>query len=92
MLFPNVLLHDVVFFLQSVPFVCVYVVKMFMDECCFSFQFDEEFLNRQEAQSQAVKYEEKIAELQAELQAVRSQVTAIILFNSLRASLLCAEL
>lgn len=43
------------------------------------FQFDEEFLNRQEAQSELVKYEEKIVELQAELQAFRSQVKAIIL-------------
>lgn len=47
---------------------------------CFPSQFDEEFLNRQEAQSQSVKYEEKIVELQAELQAFRSQVTAFTLF------------
>uniref|UniRef100_A0A3Q1CUV0 Diaphanous-related formin 3 n=1 Tax=Amphiprion ocellaris TaxID=80972 RepID=A0A3Q1CUV0_AMPOC len=37
-------------------------------------KFDEEFLSRQEAQAQLVKCEEKIAELQAELQAFRSQV------------------
>uniref|UniRef100_A0A8C4ES24 Diaphanous-related formin 3 n=1 Tax=Dicentrarchus labrax TaxID=13489 RepID=A0A8C4ES24_DICLA len=36
-------------------------------------KFDEEFLSRQEAQTQLVKCEEKIAELQAELQAFRSQ-------------------
>uniref|UniRef100_A0A3P8U9R1 Diaphanous-related formin 3 n=1 Tax=Amphiprion percula TaxID=161767 RepID=A0A3P8U9R1_AMPPE len=36
-------------------------------------KFDEEFLSRQEAQAQLVKCEEKIAELQAELQAFRSQ-------------------
>ncbi|CAG5857854.1 unnamed protein product [Menidia menidia] len=35
--------------------------------------FDEEFLSRQEAQAQLVKCEEKVAELQAELQAFRSQ-------------------
>ncbi|KAM9764946.1 protein diaphanous homolog 3-like [Menidia menidia] len=36
-------------------------------------KFDEEFLSRQEAQAQLVKCEEKVAELQAELQAFRSQ-------------------
>ncbi|XP_035507918.1 protein diaphanous homolog 3-like [Morone saxatilis] len=36
-------------------------------------KFDEEFLSRQEAQTQLVKCEEKIADLQAELQAFRSQ-------------------
>uniref|UniRef100_A0A7N8WUU2 Diaphanous-related formin 3 n=1 Tax=Mastacembelus armatus TaxID=205130 RepID=A0A7N8WUU2_9TELE len=39
-------------------------------------KFGEEFLSRQEAQAQLVKCEEKIAELQAELQAFRSQVHA----------------
>uniref|UniRef100_A0A3Q3BTM6 Diaphanous-related formin 3 n=1 Tax=Haplochromis burtoni TaxID=8153 RepID=A0A3Q3BTM6_HAPBU len=43
-------------------------------------KFDEEFLSRQEAQAQLVKCEEKIAELQAELQAFRSQVLLYILF------------
>ncbi|XP_055363407.1 protein diaphanous homolog 3-like isoform X2 [Betta splendens] len=38
---------------------------------------DEEFLSRQEAQAQLLKYEEKIAELQAELQAFRSQFGAV---------------
>uniref|UniRef100_A0A673BHP0 Diaphanous-related formin 3 n=1 Tax=Sphaeramia orbicularis TaxID=375764 RepID=A0A673BHP0_9TELE len=37
-------------------------------------KFDEEFLSKQEAQAQLVKCEEKISELQAELQAFRSQV------------------
>uniref|UniRef100_A0A3P9B7B0 Diaphanous-related formin 3 n=1 Tax=Maylandia zebra TaxID=106582 RepID=A0A3P9B7B0_9CICH len=41
-------------------------------------KFDEEFLSRQEAQAQLVKCEEKIAELQAELQAFRSQVLLYI--------------
>ncbi|KAM6979926.1 protein diaphanous homolog 3-like [Aplochiton taeniatus] len=36
-------------------------------------KFDEEFLSRQDAQAQLVKSEEKISELQAELQAFRSQ-------------------
>ncbi|CAF93593.1 unnamed protein product, partial [Tetraodon nigroviridis] len=36
-------------------------------------KYDEEFLNRQEAQSQLAKCEEKIVELQAELQAFKSQ-------------------
>ncbi|XP_056134273.1 protein diaphanous homolog 3 [Lampris incognitus] len=40
-------------------------------------KFDEEFLSRQEAQAQLVKCEEKIAVLQAELQAFRSQFGAI---------------
>ncbi|XP_076586660.1 protein diaphanous homolog 3-like [Chaetodon auriga] len=40
-------------------------------------KFDEEFLGRQEAQTQLVKCEEKIAELQAELQAFRSQFGAV---------------
>ncbi|XP_036950617.1 protein diaphanous homolog 3-like isoform X5 [Acanthopagrus latus] len=40
-------------------------------------KFDEEFLSRQEAQTQLVKCEEKIAELQAELQAFRSQFGAV---------------
>lgn len=38
------------------------------------FKFDEEFLNRQVAQSELAKCEEKIAELQAELEAFRTQV------------------
>uniref|UniRef100_A0A3Q4HM28 Diaphanous-related formin 3 n=1 Tax=Neolamprologus brichardi TaxID=32507 RepID=A0A3Q4HM28_NEOBR len=45
-------------------------------------KFDEEFLSRQEAQAQLVKCEEKIAELQAELQAFRSQVFLYISFYS----------
>ncbi|XP_041639883.1 protein diaphanous homolog 3-like isoform X2 [Cheilinus undulatus] len=40
-------------------------------------KFDEEFLSRQEAQAQLLKYEEKIAELQTELQAFRSQFGAV---------------
>ncbi|XP_030271041.1 protein diaphanous homolog 3 isoform X2 [Sparus aurata] len=40
-------------------------------------KFDEEFLSRQEAQTQLLKCEEKIAELQAELQAFRSQFGAV---------------
>ncbi|KAM9366254.1 protein diaphanous homolog 3-like [Symphorus nematophorus] len=40
-------------------------------------KFDEEFLSRQEAQTQLVKCDEKIAELQAELQAFRSQFGAV---------------
>ncbi|XP_042341662.1 LOW QUALITY PROTEIN: protein diaphanous homolog 3-like [Plectropomus leopardus] len=40
-------------------------------------KFDEEFLSRQEAQAQLVKCEENIAELQAELQAFRSQFGAV---------------
>ncbi|XP_026176024.1 protein diaphanous homolog 3 isoform X3 [Mastacembelus armatus] len=40
-------------------------------------KFGEEFLSRQEAQAQLVKCEEKIAELQAELQAFRSQFGAV---------------
>lgn len=47
----------------------------------FSFQFDEEFLSRQEAQTQLVKCEEKNAELQAELQAFRSQVRIYFCFQ-----------
>ncbi|TDH16931.1 hypothetical protein EPR50_G00003180 [Perca flavescens] len=39
--------------------------------------FEEEFLSRQEAQAQLVKCDEKIAELQAELQAFRSQFGAV---------------
>ncbi|XP_030581251.1 protein diaphanous homolog 3 isoform X2 [Archocentrus centrarchus] len=40
-------------------------------------KFDEEFLSRQEAEAQLAKCEEKIAELQAELQAFRSQFGAV---------------
>ncbi|XP_047437384.1 protein diaphanous homolog 3-like isoform X2 [Mugil cephalus] len=40
-------------------------------------KFDEEYLSRQEAQAQLVKCEEKITELQAELQAFRSQFGAV---------------
>nr|XP_046246899.1 protein diaphanous homolog 3-like isoform X5 [Scatophagus argus] len=40
-------------------------------------KLDEEFLNRQESQTRLVKNEEKIAELQAELQAFRSQFGAV---------------
>ncbi|XP_069030600.1 protein diaphanous homolog 3-like [Embiotoca jacksoni] len=40
-------------------------------------KFDEEFLSRQEAQAQLMKCEEKTAELQAELQAFRSQFGAV---------------
>lgn len=47
-------------------------------------QFDEEFLSRQDAEAQLVKCEEKIAELQAELQAFRSQVIVYISFNSIQ--------
>uniref|UniRef100_A0A674P7J9 Diaphanous-related formin 3 n=1 Tax=Takifugu rubripes TaxID=31033 RepID=A0A674P7J9_TAKRU len=39
-------------------------------------KYDEEFLNRQEAQTQLAKCEEKRVELQAELQAFKSQVQA----------------
>lgn len=42
----------------------------------FLFQYDEEFLNRQEAQSQVAKCEDRIVELQEELQAFKSQVQA----------------
>ncbi|XP_047220118.1 protein diaphanous homolog 3-like isoform X2 [Girardinichthys multiradiatus] len=48
-------------------------------------KFDEEFLSRQEAQSQLAKCEEQIAGLQAELQAFRSQ------FGSVPASLPSAK-
>ncbi len=44
----------------------------------FVFQFDEEFLGRQEVQAQLLKREEKINELEAELQAYRNQVTAFL--------------
>ncbi|KAK2874110.1 hypothetical protein Q8A67_021263 [Cirrhinus molitorella] len=40
-------------------------------------KFDEEFLGRQEAQAQLLKREEKINELEAELQAYRNQFGAI---------------
>nr|XP_057944944.1 protein diaphanous homolog 3-like [Doryrhamphus excisus] len=40
-------------------------------------KFDEEFVKRQEAQAQLVKCEEKIVELQTELQAFKSQMGAI---------------
>ncbi|KAM3877205.1 protein diaphanous homolog 3-like [Diretmus argenteus] len=40
-------------------------------------KYDEEFLSRQEAQAQLVQCEEKVAELQAELQAFRSQLGAV---------------
>uniref|UniRef100_A0A669C2D6 Diaphanous-related formin 3 n=1 Tax=Oreochromis niloticus TaxID=8128 RepID=A0A669C2D6_ORENI len=50
-------------------------------------KFDEEFLSRQEAQAQLVKCEEKIAELQAELQAFRSQVFLYSSFYSKRDAL-----
>ncbi|KAM3626177.1 uncharacterized protein V6R79_024140 [Siganus canaliculatus] len=40
-------------------------------------KFDEEFLSKQETQTQLVKCEEKIGELQAELQAFRSQFGAV---------------
>uniref|UniRef100_A0A671T2R8 Protein diaphanous homolog 3-like n=1 Tax=Sinocyclocheilus anshuiensis TaxID=1608454 RepID=A0A671T2R8_9TELE len=43
----------------------------------FVFQFDEEFLGRQEAQAQLLKREEKINELEAELQAYRNQFGAV---------------
>uniref|UniRef100_A0A8D0A968 Diaphanous-related formin 3 n=1 Tax=Sander lucioperca TaxID=283035 RepID=A0A8D0A968_SANLU len=45
-------------------------------------KFDEEFLSRQEAQAQLVKCDEKIAELQAELQAFRSQASSSSAFPS----------
>ncbi|XP_034412722.1 protein diaphanous homolog 3-like isoform X3 [Cyclopterus lumpus] len=40
-------------------------------------KFEEEFLSRQQAQAQLVKCDEKISELQAELQAFRSQFGAV---------------
>lgn len=61
---------------------CAWLNKL--DIWCSFFQFDEEFLSRQEAQAQLVKCEEKIAELQAELQAFRSQVFLYIPFYSKR--------
>lgn len=61
---------------------CAWLNKL--DIWCSFFQFDEEFLSRQEAQAQLVKCEEKIAELQAELQAFRSQVLLYICFYSKR--------
>uniref|UniRef100_A0A8C2WVE1 Diaphanous-related formin 3 n=1 Tax=Cyclopterus lumpus TaxID=8103 RepID=A0A8C2WVE1_CYCLU len=41
-------------------------------------KFEEEFLSRQQAQAQLVKCDEKISELQAELQAFRSQVNDLL--------------
>lgn len=49
-------------------------------DICVDLQLDEEFLNRQEAQTQLVQCEEKMAELQAELQAFKSQVQELFLF------------
>lgn len=43
---------------------------------------DEEFLNRQEAQSELAKCEEKIVELQAELQAFKSQVRGLLFLSN----------
>lgn len=40
-------------------------------------KFDEEFVSRQEAQAQVAKSEEKISELQAELQAFKTQFGAV---------------
>jgi len=47
----------------------------------FALQLDEEFLGRQEAQAQMLKREEKINELEAELQAYRNQVSMHISFS-----------
>lgn len=59
------------------------------------FQFDEEFLSRQEAQAQLIKCEEKVAELQAELQTFRTQVyTRLFVYRStsrLHLFLLCTH-
>jgi len=52
-------------------------------DVCFSFQFEEEFLSRQQGQAQLVKCDEKISELQAELQAFRSQVNDRVVFSVL---------
>lgn len=43
-------------------------------------QLDEEFMARQEAQAHLLKKEEKINELEAELQAYRNQVSKLSLF------------
>lgn len=52
---------------------------MFFVICWYGFalQFDEEFLGRQEAQAQLLKREEKINELEVELQAYRNQVSML---------------
>uniref|UniRef100_A0A7N8XV38 Diaphanous-related formin 3 n=1 Tax=Mastacembelus armatus TaxID=205130 RepID=A0A7N8XV38_9TELE len=54
-------------------------------------KFGEEFLSRQEAQAQLVKCEEKIAELQAELQAFRSQVHGMSLVRKTSTVSLCIK-
>lgn len=70
------------------------VCLVFSLDICFSFQFDEEFLNRQEAQTQLIKCEEKMTQLQAELQNFRSQVqtpySVLLLFTISRNFEKCA--
>uniref|UniRef100_A0AAR2IVF3 Diaphanous-related formin 3 n=1 Tax=Pygocentrus nattereri TaxID=42514 RepID=A0AAR2IVF3_PYGNA len=53
-------------------------------------QFDEELMGRQDAMAQLLKKEEKISELEAELQAFRSQVKPLCLTLSVTCHFLCS--
>lgn len=52
----------------------VCVLEWNYSNATFDLQFDEEIMGRQEALAQLLKQEEKINQLEAELQAFRSQV------------------
>lgn len=52
----------------------MYVLERRCSNATFDLQFDEEIMGRQEASAQLLQKEEKINELEAEVQAFRSQV------------------
>lgn len=64
--------HGVLIKMRCTAVVCV--LERNCSNASFDLQFDEEIMGRQEALAQLLKQEEKINQLEAELQAFRSQV------------------
>lgn len=61
----------------------MFVLERSCSNATFDLQFDEEIMGRQEALAHLLKKEEKINELEAEVQAFRTQVLPSFLFFSL---------
>lgn len=58
----------------------MHVLERSCSNASFDLQFDEEIMGRQEALAELLKKEEKISELEAEVQAFRSQVLPFFFF------------
>lgn len=70
----------------------VRVLERRCSNATFDLQFDEEIMGRQEALAQLLKKEEKINELEAEVQAFRSQVLLLFYIGDLKKNFPCCQL